>query len=325
MSLNHEKQYNMEIREWLSKVFSFAAKIDKASLRSRPCPVCGSATISPYAGNGCLDYARCQSCSLIFMNPALPADKLNNGFLGDDEIVMDYFKMISRYKSAVPPRPDPLTDNKLRDIYSLRPSGRLLDVGCSVGDFLHKAKHFYEVEGLEVNPHTSAEAAKYFTVHRGFLGELKLPKVYDIVTLHQILYGVPDPVGLLKDIYGVLKEDGLLYVNTPNADSYAMKLYGGKCNHLYGYTAQNVFNRASLARLAEKTGFKIISYRTEWLDIYTPDLMVYLSEPAAFIHKRNCQVPDYEAKIKAEDELNARLYPDLGNNGNYLVAVLAKK
>ena len=105
---------------------------------------------------------------------------------------------------------------------------------------MHKAKHFYEVEGLEVNPHTAAIAEQHFKVHKHFLGELDLKPEYDIVTLHQILYGIPDPVGLLCDIHGVLKEDGLLYINTPNANSYSMALYRGKANHLYGYTTLNV-------------------------------------------------------------------------------------
>ena len=324
MNLNHVKEYNQEIREWLLKVFAFAATIQKDKLDIRSCPVCGAEENAFFANNDHLDYVQCNQCTLIYMNPAPSADMVDNGFQGEDELLMEYFSLISKYKTGLPAKPDPAVDNKLKDIYAFKSSGKLLDVGCSVGDFLHKAKYFFEVEGVEVNPHTAAIAEKYFKVHKHFLGELDLDPVYDVVTLHQILYGVPDPVGLLKDIHGVLKDDGLLYINSPNADSYAMALYRGKTNHLYGRTTLNVFNEQSLAALAERAGFEILSFRTEWLDIYLTDLAEFNDHPDRFIHKRNCHLPDYEEKIRLEDALHQALNPNLGRRGNYLVAVLGK-
>jgi len=139
------------------------------------------------------------------------------------------------------------------------------------------------------------------------------------------LYGVPDPVALCRDIRAILKDDGILYINTPNADSYAMQLYRGKANHLYGYTSQNVFNRRSLENLAERTGFKIRSLRTEWLDIYQTDVVQFLDDPTAFVHKKNIHIPGYVDKIDLEEETQRRLGLDLGERGNYLVAVLEKQ
>lgn len=326
MSLNHQKQYNRELRDWLLKVFEYTAYISTQDLVKRVCPICGSENSRFFANNDYLDYEQCQFCSLVYMNPTMKAGTVNEGFKGDDELLMEYFSIIKKYKTELPEKPDPWVDNKLLDIYRLKPQGKLLDVGCSVGDFLHKAQYFYQVEGVEVNPKTSAIAAQYFQVHRNYLSELGLPAVYDIVTLHQILYGVPDPVGLFKDIHKILKADGILYVNTPNADSYAVQLYKGKVNHLYGYTTQNLLNRKSLEVLAHLTGFKLKTFRTEWIDIYMSDLMEYLDRPDQFIHKRNCNVRNYEENVSAQDNLqcNNRLDQRLGNRGNYLVAVLEK-
>ena len=324
MSLNYLKEYNKEIREWLLKVAALAAAIPKELLERRCCPVCGSPESVFFADNGHLDYDRCSRCDLIYLNPAPCADVVTKGFQGEDALLMEYFQVNSTYKTRPQARPDPASDGKLKDIYALKSSGRLLDVGCSVGDFLHKAKHFYEVEGVEVNPQTAAIAERDFTVHKRMLSELQLDPVYDIVTLHQILYGVPDVVGLLRDIRCVLKDDGLLYVNSPNSDSYAMALYRGWANHLYGYTTLNLFNERSLAELAARSGFEIVSFRTEWLDVYLSDLAEFYDHPERFIHKRNCHLPDYEEKMAQEDRLHQALYADLGRRGNYLVAVLKK-
>lgn len=324
MSLNHVKEYNLEIRTWLQKVFAFAAAIPKAKLVARACPVCGTAEHDFFANNDHLDYVRCQHCHLVYMNPAPLGEMVDSGFQGEDLLLMDYFAIISKYKTTIPAKPNPHIDNKLRDIYAYKTAGRLLDVGCSVGDFLHKAKHFYKVEGLEVNPNTAAIAQKHFKIHKHFLGELRLPAVYDVVSLHQILYGVPDPVSLMLDIHRVLKSDGILYVNSPNADSYAMELYRGKANHLYGYTTLNVFNRQSLAELAQRAGFEMLSHRTEWLDIYLTDLTEYYDNRDRFIHKRNCQITDYEERIQLEDAQQRVQNLQLHDRGNYMVAVLGK-
>lgn len=325
MSVNHIRQYNLEIRAWLLRVFEYAAALPKHKLVRRACPVCGSSDSAFYANNGYLDYERCNACALVFMNPAIPPESVKQGFAGDDGLLMDYFRIAMKYKSGLPDRPDPETDNKLRDVYGIRRSGRLLDVGCSVGDFLHRAKFFYDVEGVEVNPHTAVVAEQHFKVHKKVLSSLNLGKDYDIVTLHQILYGVPEPVELLRDIHKVLRDDGILYINTPNADSHAVRLFQGKVNHLYGYTTQNVFNHRALSKLAELTGFRLKSFRTEWIDIYLTDLIEYYEHPDRFIHKKNSQIEGYEEKIRCEDELHRSLNPDLGMNGNYLIAVLEKR
>lgn len=325
MSLNYVQAYNGEIRAWLLRVFEYAKTLPKHLLVRRPCPVCGSEDSAFFANNDYLDYERCNSCSLVFLNPAVPPDAVRRGFTGDDALLMDYFRIIQKYKSALPQEPDPATDSKLRDIYRVKPSGRLLDVGCSIGDFLHRAKFFYDVEGVEVNQHTAAIAERHFKVHKRVLSSLNLGKDYDIVTLHQILYGIPDPVGLLRDIHNVLRDDGILYINTPNSDSYAVKLFQGKANHLYGYTTQNVFNYQSLCKLAELTGFHLRSFRTEWLDIYLTDLVEFFTYPERFIHKKNTHIEGYEEKIRREDELHASLNLDLDHHGNYMVAVLDKR
>jgi len=324
MSLNHQVDYNRDIRQWLIKVFAVASAIPKDDLVYRCCPVCGADDSSFYANNDYLDYVRCNDCGLIYMNPAPSPNMVGRGFAGEDELLMEYFRIISRYKTGIPEKTDPRNDNKLRDIYAHKPSGKLLDVGCSVGDFLHKAKHYYEVEGLEVNPLTAEIAEQHFKIHKRFVGELGLSAEFDIVTLNQILYGIPDPVGLLKDIHGVLKDDGVLYINTPNADSFAMELFGGKVNHLYGYTTLNVFNKASLEVLAQEAGFRVVSLRTEWLDIYLTDVCEFLSNSDQFIHKRNSHISGYEEKIRQEDALQQTLGIDYGLRGNYMVALLEK-
>ncbi len=326
MSLNHLEAYNQDLHAYLLAVASYARELGTQNLTYRPCPVCRGTDLSGFAHNGFFNYDRCDQCGLVFMNPTFPPEQVNEGFKGEDALLMQYFQLMIKYKQPLRTTiEDPMQDGQLKDIFSFKKQGRLLDIGCSVGDFLHRAKHYYDVEGIEVNPYTADVAADHFRIHRDYLGNLALGKDYDIVTLNQILYGVPSPVDLLNEIRAVLKEDGILYVNTPNADAYAVQLYGGRCNHLYGYTTQHVFSHSALAKLAACCGFKLASFRTEWLDIYLTDLLVFLDEPDHFIHRRNAQVLDYADRIRREEELIRHMNLELGHRGNYLVAVLVRQ
>ena len=176
MSLNYKKSYNEEISSWLSKVFKYAKYLSNQKLIERSCPVCEEKSYSHFANNDYLNYVKCEKCSLVYINPAVDKSEINKGFKGDDDILMEYFNIIMKYKKDIPQKPDPEKDNKLCDVYRLKKTGKLLDVGCSVGDFLHKAKHFYEVEGIEVNPYTSEISSKYFTVHKDYLENLNCKK-----------------------------------------------------------------------------------------------------------------------------------------------------
>jgi SAM-dependent methyltransferase len=327
MSLNHNENYNSEVRDWIEKNMEYSEYLSKQKLITRNCPICHSSSYRHFANNGYLNYSQCDKCSLVFMNPTVDDSKVQDGFKGGDDLLMSYFNLMQKYKkfdNISDTKINPKEDNKLKDIYNIKQTGKLLDIGCSVGDFLHKAKHFYDVEGVEVNPNTSTYAKKYFTIHTDYLNHLDLKQEYDIVTMHQILYGVPDNVALLKDIYKILKDDGILYINTPNSDSYTMQLFGGKSNHLYGYTSLNVFNQKSLEELAKLAGFKVGFFRTEWLDIYSMDVKEFYENKNRFIHKRNTYLKDYSKSIKLEDEVQKELNQDLKNGGNYIVAILEK-
>src|ERR1039457_4207221 len=134
--------YTGEIHSWLQKVFVYADYLSKQRLFTRNCPVCNSDKNTFYANNDHLDYCRCSTCSLVFMNPSIKYDAIQDGFKGADELLMEYFAIAAKPRRPHESHPpDPMTDNKLLDVFKIKQTGRLLDIGCSFGDFLHKAKH----------------------------------------------------------------------------------------------------------------------------------------------------------------------------------------
>lgn len=82
MSLNHNKSYNIDIKEWILKNKQYAQYLSTQKLVNRDCPVCQSAEYDYFANNDYLEYSKCRQCSLVFMNPTLDESSVNDGFKG---------------------------------------------------------------------------------------------------------------------------------------------------------------------------------------------------------------------------------------------------
>lgn len=140
---------------------------------------------------------------------------------------------------------------------------RLLDVGCSSGALLGSARrHGFEVEGVE----PAAQAAEYarrtgLTVFQGYLQDACYPdEKFDAVTLMEVIEHLPDPHALLKEVWRILKPNGMLVVGTGNGASWTVRLVGARWRYLHvaehgGHVS--FFNPHSLGLLATRCGFLV--------------------------------------------------------------------
>jgi SAM-dependent methyltransferase len=107
-------------------------------------------------------------------------------------------------------------------------SGRVLDVGCSVGFFLRVAKEQgWETFGVDQNMRSIQYARDNYglNVMNGALEEAGFPpKSFDVVTLWDVIEHLPAPIGTLRQIAGLLKDDGILVFETPNIDGLFPRL-----------------------------------------------------------------------------------------------------
>lgn len=138
----------------------------------------------------------------------------------------------------------------------------LLDVGCSLGFFLLEArKRGLEVVGAEL----SAESAEYAAMTNGLcvynspVEELSFPeRRFDVVCLWDVLEHVPDPLRLLQELRRILKDDGLLVIQSPNLDSAMRRTCGQHWSwwllpdHLFHFTP------TALSKLLENAEYKVV-------------------------------------------------------------------
>jgi 2-polyprenyl-3-methyl-5-hydroxy-6-metoxy-1,4-benzoquinol methylase len=152
--------------------------------------------------------------------------------------------------------------------------GRLLDVGCAKGVFLDVARRQkWQVVGLEISEWASQYARKELglDVWAGTLEDAPWPDAsFDAITAFDLIEHLVDPEGAIARARRLLREDGMLLIETPNASSVlhlgaelAFKLTAIKWPlvQIYGIRPGGhvaFFDRDSLAHLLHDRGFEVV-------------------------------------------------------------------
>lgn len=145
------------------------------------------------------------------------------------------------------------------------PGARLLDVGCGNGDYLDFARAVgWSVVGVDFDPKAVSKArSRGLNVHDGSVEDLLSENrgTFDAITLSHVIEHVHDPKRLLGNCYDLLKPDGLLWIETPNIDSYGHRIYGRNWRGLEPPRHLALFTSNSLADLLGRAGFDRVSLK----------------------------------------------------------------
>lgn len=237
------------------------------------CSYCGSSLCDPaFSGPdrlhglpGLFHLQRCRQCGVLRQEPRLAWETLST-YYPEDYAAYNYndSEKDSRWKRGV--------DNygnvkRRRYVEKYQPGGRLLEVGCGTGAFLHEVVRSgkWQSEGLEPSPQAAGFAARTLSIpiHQGRLSEVDLQSAsFDAIVLWCVLEHLSSPVQDLLYIYSLLKPGGWLFFSIPNLESLEAKIFGRFWSgwdlprHLY------IFPRASIRRLLKEMGFDRISIRS---------------------------------------------------------------
>ena len=99
-------------------------------------------------------------------------------------------------------------------------NGKILDVGCGIGDLLSYKKN---IIGVDINP-----CAVSYCKNKGLDARImkvnKLPfnsKTFDCIVLDNVLEHIRDPLPLLDEISRVIKKHGILIIGVPGIKGYS--------------------------------------------------------------------------------------------------------
>ena len=192
---------------------------------------------------------QCKNCGIISLNPR-PKDmmpfysKYHSGDLAKDSfsfLSKDMVKLTKRSKR----------------------NGKVLDIGCGKGKFLFNMKKTgWDVYGNELSSSSCEYAKNEFGLKNVFNGDLlslDLPaNFFDLITLWHVLEHLDKPHDTLNKIYKLLKENGLLIIESPNFCSIQSRIFKDKWfsldlpRHLYQ------FSPSTLKKCLNKSRFEIV-------------------------------------------------------------------
>lgn len=213
-------------------------------------------------------FVRCATCGLIYVYPqpvwAERQRRYTNDYRGYHRLETEksawtrrsmYYGLYRRYQL----------------VKHYQSAGRLLDIGCSGGDFANwvAQQPGWQVFGVERVP-DMAEIAHHQYGFPALVGDgMQLglaPNAWDTVTMWTVLEHMANPIQGVRECCRVLRPGGVFIIQTVSAESLASRLFG---RYWLGYDTPRilyVFSRLTLKRLLEENGFKLL-----WMGCYFHD------------------------------------------------------
>ena len=145
------------------------------------------------------------------------------------------------------------------------PRGRLLDIGCGDGYFLRIMRDLgWTVQGLEPDPKAAAFARAHgLDIIQSPIEAASLaPNAFDVITTSHVIEHVLEPVAFLSVARRVLKPNGILYVFTPNAESWGHAMFGPSWYPLEPPRHLHIFRPRNLVACAERARLQVVDVRT---------------------------------------------------------------
>lgn len=243
----------------------------KVELENKPCPLgCPPSDELVISGRdqlhglpGLFTVVKCRACGLMRTNPRPTPETI--GFYYPH----DYGPYRDTRVTANPNRRGikQLLKNGVRallrrndDRIPRLPPGRLLEVGCASGRFMHSmAQEGWQVEGIEFSAEAAGNARTLgYPVHIGALETAPEPSVaYDIVVGWMVVEHLHDPVNSLAKLMRWTRPGGWLVLSVPNAGSYEFKMFRDMWYALQLPTHLTHFTPKTIEQMLSRAGWRL--------------------------------------------------------------------
>jgi SAM-dependent methyltransferase len=237
----------------------------QTELETIKCPVCGPSQTRIWLDDGQkTKYIRCTGCGTVFASPRLSRSVRH----ARTDAAWSYSPRLLSFEAN---RRQALRQDA-EFIQEFVNEGKLLDVGCSSGDFFDFFPLLrWERHGVELSSSAAAYASTAHSAHvrPGTLQSAAWPgEFFDLVSMIDMFYYVDDPKSELLEVRRILKPTGMLAIEITGQAYMFFRSRGvialameGHWSRLSSDSHLFWFNPKGLQQLLRNVGFQPIAWR----------------------------------------------------------------
>lgn len=228
------------------------------------CNMCGSVSAKPMFRAKGFDLVQCARCDLAYVANPPDAEGLRKLYSAGES---DYHSELHDPDSVASRRMAAIAARHLKFTRRFARKGRLVDVGCSSGEFLVLAHDAgFDCSGIEFSAESAVQARRRsgLSIERGTLQDTALlPGSCDVLTLFDVIEHVPDPIADLARAFELITPGGWLILSTPNIDGLFPRASRPLANRLDYWPHPEPphhlfqFSQATLSRIVQRAGFHV--------------------------------------------------------------------
>lgn len=210
-----------------------------------------------------IDIFKCKNCGHVFSS--YNAEQDYEGYYGEKIGGDDHYWWDEAHRKMY---------NDFCNKFIKDKSGKLLDVGCGFGYFVKKILKYpdWQVYGYEISKLAVDFANNKLNLENIYCGKVEnanfKEKYFDIITLWDVIEHIPDPRSMLSYLHKILKDDGILFIHTPNVKIQLLKakikmlIKGEKKGGHYMEAKDhvNIYSPDTIRKLLNRYDFKNIKF-----------------------------------------------------------------
>lgn len=231
------------------------------------CPWCGSdkAQINLWLKDDFLSHedfhiCECLNCGLLYTMPRPSKDRIGSYYKSED-----YYSHQENKNGFIPKLYERVKSVNLRSKYKMATAekcvGKLLDIGCGVGDFIHTAEqNGWDCLGVEPSEDARQIAASRIKASIIQSEELELipNETFDVITMWHVLEHVDNLKWQVEQLQRLIKKDGRIVIAVPNYKSYDGQYYQNLWAAYDVPRHLSHFNRITIAKIFKSKGLELI-------------------------------------------------------------------
>ncbi len=240
--------------------------------KEQACIICSGNDFSIFARKDYLIAKKCMYCEMISVNPHFSEE-------GIKQISTNYFTFNNRGGDLKTTQREQAYKLDYKWLINFIQSGRVLDIGCSGGQFLNIfPKNKWKREGIDTKKGCSRYAKENFGIDVYEKSILDFPSIYeyDLVVMRGTIEHLKDPIIVLDKCADIIKVGGYLFITTtPAGDSFAFYVYRDKWDLFDPAGHIHFFSIKLLSRVWEDSGFKLVAEHYQYSETPCVDIKDY--------------------------------------------------